>query len=47
MEAMTRIFHEVLVAGRVPDHFELARAAGADVSHARRVHRRLVASLTG
>ena len=42
VEAMTRVFHEALAVGRVPDHRELARAAGADVSHARRVHRRLI-----
>lgn len=43
VEAMTRFFHQALAAGRTPDHRELAKAAGADVSHARRVHRRLVA----
>jgi hypothetical protein len=43
VEAMTRTFQEVLAAGRVPDHRELAKVAGADVSHARRVHQRLVA----
>jgi len=43
VEAMTRVFNELLTAGRTPNHLELARATGADVSHARRVHRRLVA----
>ena len=43
VEAMTRVFNELLTAGRTPNHLKLARATGADVSHARRVHRRLVA----
>lgn len=45
VEAMRRAFKEALAAGRTPDHRELAQAAGADLSHARRVHRRLVDSL--
>ena len=47
VEAMTRVFHDVVAAGRMPDHRELAKAAGADVSHARRIHRRLVAQQSG
>jgi hypothetical protein len=47
VEAMHRAFHAAVEQGRRPDHRELARAAGADISHARRVHRRLVAGLSG
>lgn len=46
VEAMTRVFHEGLAVGRTPDHRELAKAVGADISHARRVHRRLVTQQT-
>jgi hypothetical protein len=46
VEAMRRAFKAALAEGRTPDHRELAEATGADLSHARRVHRRLVASLT-
>ncbi len=42
VKTMTRVFHEVRAAGRTPDHRELAKAADADVSHARRVHHRLI-----
>ena len=47
VETMTRVFHEMLADGRTPDHRELAKAAGADVSHARRVHHRLLAKQSG
>jgi hypothetical protein len=43
VEAMQRVFAAAIEQGRTPDHRELALAAGADISHARRVHRRLVA----
>lgn len=46
VEAMRRAFKAALAEGRTPDHRELAQAADADVSHARRVHRRLVESLS-
>jgi hypothetical protein len=45
VEAMRRAFKAALAEGRTPDHRELAEAAGADLSHARRVHRRLLDSL--
>ncbi len=44
VEAMRRAFQAAIDEGRTPDHRELADAAGADISHARRVHRRLVAT---
>ncbi|HZO67772.1 MAG TPA: DUF2637 domain-containing protein [Kribbellaceae bacterium] len=47
VEAMQRAFDAAVEQGRTPDHRELARAAGADISHARRVHRRLVAMQSG
>lgn len=43
--AMEALFRDRLAAGIVVDAQELAEATGADRSHARRVHRRLVASL--
>uniref|UniRef100_UPI001EF1BA22 DUF2637 domain-containing protein n=1 Tax=Virgisporangium aurantiacum TaxID=175570 RepID=UPI001EF1BA22 len=45
VEAMRRAFKAALAEGRTPDHRELADVTGADLSHARRVHRRLVDSL--
>lgn len=45
VEAMRRAFKSALAEGRTPDHRELAEAAGADLSHARRVHRRLIESV--
>jgi len=47
VEAMRRAFAAAIEQGRTPDHRELARAAGADISHARRVHRRLAAAQSG
>ncbi|GAA4701560.1 hypothetical protein Prum_058620 [Phytohabitans rumicis] len=47
VEAMRRAFAAAVEEGRTPDHRELALAAGADISHARRVHRRLAAAQSG
>jgi len=47
VEAMQRAFNAAIEQGRTPDHRELAHAAGADISHARRVHRRLVGMQSG
>jgi Protein of unknown function (DUF2637) len=47
VEAMQRAFVAAVEQERTPDHRELALAAGADISHARRVHRRLVAMQSG
>jgi hypothetical protein len=46
-DQMRHLFESAVSAGRVPDHKELADATGADRSHARRVHRRLIANLAG
>ncbi|WP_083302922.1 DUF2637 domain-containing protein [Micromonospora carbonacea] len=45
VQIMEAAFSEALSAGRNIDHRELARLAGADLSHARRIYGRLSAAL--